>query len=57
MIRLFANANYDFIRWRRWAYGLTALIIVPGIFLLLTTLSFNLVGDGLRDALGPSERS
>jgi ABC-type dipeptide/oligopeptide/nickel transport system permease subunit len=24
---------------------------------LLTTLSFNLVGDGLRDALGPSERS
>ena len=37
MIRLFANANYDFIKWRRWAYGLTALLIVPGIVLLLTT--------------------
>jgi preprotein translocase subunit SecF len=36
MIRLFANANYDFIRWRQWAYGLTALIIVPGLILLAT---------------------
>ena len=34
MIRLFANANYDFIKWRRWAYGLTALLILPGIALL-----------------------
>ena len=34
MIRLFANANYDFIKWRKWAYGLTALIIVPGMILL-----------------------
>jgi hypothetical protein len=25
----------------------------PGLFLFLTTLSFNLVGDGLRDALDP----
>jgi peptide/nickel transport system permease protein len=33
------------------------MMLFPGIFLLLTTLSFNLVGDGLRDALGPSERS
>src|SRR5881628_2737378 len=33
MIRLFANANYDFIKWRRWAYGLTAAIIVPGFLL------------------------
>ena len=32
------------------------MMLFPGIFLLLTTLSFNLVGDGLRDALGPSER-
>lgn len=30
MIRLFANADYDFIKWRRWAYGLTAAIIIPG---------------------------
>src|ERR1043166_3703747 len=33
MIRLFANANYDFIKWRRWAYGLTAAIILPGFAL------------------------
>jgi peptide/nickel transport system permease protein len=33
------------------------MMVFPGIFLLLTTLSFNLVGDGLRDALGPSQRS
>src|SRR5690348_14165705 len=35
MIRLFANANYDFIKWRRWAYGLTAAIILPGFALFL----------------------
>jgi hypothetical protein len=26
--------------------------VFPGLFLVLTTLSFNLVGDGLRDAFG-----
>jgi peptide/nickel transport system permease protein len=32
-------------------------MIFPGIFLVLTTLAFNLLGDGLRDALDPrSER-
>ena len=35
MIRLFANADYDFIKWRRWAYGLTAAIILPGFALFL----------------------
>jgi preprotein translocase subunit SecF len=35
MIRLFAKANYDFIKWRRWAYGLTAAIIIPGFALFL----------------------
>lgn len=29
------------------------MMIFPGIFLFLTTLSFNLLGDGLRDALDP----
>jgi peptide/nickel transport system permease protein len=29
------------------------MMFFPGIFLLLTTLAFNLVGDGLRDALDP----
>jgi peptide/nickel transport system permease protein len=32
------------------------MMLFPGVFLLLTCLSFNLVGDGLRDALGPAER-
>ena len=31
MLRLFANAKYDFIKWRTWAYGLTAAFIVPGL--------------------------
>ena len=37
------------------AYYATAwwMIAVPGAALLLTTLAFNLVGDGLRDALDP----
>lgn len=30
------------------------MVIVPGMALLITTLSFNLLGDGLRDALDPS---
>ncbi|MFI0353648.1 ABC transporter permease [Actinomadura sp. 9N407] len=29
------------------------LLAVPGVLLLLTTLSFNLLGDGIRAALGP----
>ncbi len=29
------------------------LIIIPGIFLAITVLSLNLLGDGLRDALDP----
>jgi peptide/nickel transport system permease protein len=33
------------------------MMLFPGLFLLLTTLAFNLVGDGLRDALGPTARS
>ena len=32
------------------------MMLFPGLFLLATTLSFNLVGDGLRDALGPTQR-
>ena len=29
------------------------LVIVPGLLIFFTVLSFNLVGDGLRDALDP----
>ena len=35
MLRLFANAKYDFISVRRYAYALTALFILPGVLLLL----------------------
>jgi preprotein translocase subunit SecF len=34
MIRLFANANYDFIGFRKIAYGVTAAIMIPGLVLL-----------------------
>ncbi len=30
MIRLFANANYDFIKWRRVAFSVTGLIMLVG---------------------------
>jgi peptide/nickel transport system permease protein len=39
-----ATAIYEIRPW---------LMIFPGLFLLFTTLSFNLLGDGLRDALDP----
>ena len=29
------------------------MLVFPGLALVLTTLAFNLVGDGLRDALDP----
>ncbi len=36
MIRLFANANYDFIKWRRWAFSLTGGIMLVGLIFLVT---------------------
>lgn len=35
MIRLFANASYDFIGWRKWAYALTGVFVIPGLALLM----------------------
>ena len=32
------------------------LILYPGMALMLTVLAFNLLGDGLRDALDPRTR-
>lgn len=32
------------------------MVIIPGLFIMLTVLSFNLVGDKLRDALDPKLR-
>ena len=33
------------------------LIIIPGLFVAITVLAFNMIGDGLRDALDPKQRS
>jgi len=33
MIRFFANADYDFIGFRRYAYGVTAAVLIPGLLL------------------------
>jgi peptide/nickel transport system permease protein len=33
------------------------MMVFPGVFLLATTLAFNLVGDGMRDALDPRAAS
>jgi len=32
------------------------LVVFPGMALLFTTLAFNILGDGLRDALDPKAR-
>jgi peptide/nickel transport system permease protein len=37
-----ASQYYDVAWW---------LMLFPGLFLVITTLAFNLLGDGLRDAL------
>ncbi len=47
MTRFFANANYDFIGFRKYAYGLTAAILVPGmLFLLIVGLSYSIEFTG-----------
>jgi preprotein translocase subunit SecF len=47
MIRLFAHARYDFIGLRRWAYGLSALLILPGlVFLLVRGLNYSIEFTG-----------
>ena len=38
---------------RNQLFSAPHLILVPGLLLTLTVLSFNLLGDGLRDALDP----
>src|SRR6185436_890542 len=47
MTRFFANANYDFIGVRKYAYALTAAIIVPGLlFLLVKGLNYSIEFTG-----------
>jgi peptide/nickel transport system permease protein len=36
-----------------YAYRDVSLIVIPGICILLTSLAFNLIGDGVRDWLDP----
>src|SRR6476469_4846583 len=47
MLRLFSNANYDFIGVRRYAYIITAAILLPGLlFLLITGLNYSIEFTG-----------
>ncbi len=47
MTRFFANANYDFIGVRKYAYALTAAIILPGLlFLLVAGLNYSIEFTG-----------
>jgi preprotein translocase subunit SecF len=47
MTRFFANANYDFIGFRKYAYGLTAAILIPGLlFLLIRGLDYSIEFTG-----------
>ena len=47
MLRLFANANYDFIAFRKRAYAITALFIVPGlVWLLVQGLNYSIEFTG-----------
>jgi peptide/nickel transport system permease protein len=41
---------------RSYMFQSATLTIFPGIAILLAVLGFNLVGDGLRDALDPRLR-
>ena len=42
--------GYRFMRLAPW------LVFMPGMAIVLTTLAFNFVGDGLRDAIDPRQR-
>ena len=47
MIRFFANANYDFIKWRNWAYGITgAIMLVGGVNLAIRGLNYSIEFTG-----------
>jgi preprotein translocase subunit SecF len=47
MTRFFANANYDFIGVRKYAYALTVAIILPGLlFLLVAGLNYSIEFTG-----------
>ncbi len=41
---------------RTYLYTARSLSVIPGVGILVTVLAFNLIGDGLRDALDPRSR-
>lgn len=47
MTRFFANAHYNFIAVRRYAYGITALLIIPGlIYLMFAGINYSIEFTG-----------
>ena len=38
-------------------YSATYFSVIPGLAIIITVLAFNMLGDGLRDALDPKLRS
>jgi ABC-type dipeptide/oligopeptide/nickel transport system permease subunit len=41
---------------RNSVFNAPFLVFFPGLAIMMTVLSFNLIGDGLRDALDPRLR-
>jgi peptide/nickel transport system permease protein len=41
---------------RKWMTVAPHLVAAPGVTLILVVLGFNVLGDGLRDALDPRSR-
>lgn len=42
---------------RVYLFSSPHIVVFPGLFIMATALSFNLIGDGLRDALDPKSRT
>ncbi|PWV37666.1 MAG: hypothetical protein DJ555_01215 [Desulfurococcaceae archaeon] len=42
---------------RTYLFSSPHIVVFPGVFIMISALSFNLLGDGLRDALDPKARA
>jgi ABC-type dipeptide/oligopeptide/nickel transport system permease subunit len=42
---------------RIYLFSSPHIVLFPGLFIMIAVLSFNLIGDGLRDALDPKMRT
>ena len=42
---------------RQYFNGSPYLMVIPGLAILITSISINMMGDGLRDALDPKLKS